>query len=116
MARSRLWRENGLSIVLLASFVFTLVGQSVAGHRQYNEEQSAHGGAPIGFVDYLRGSHFMSATMENWESEFLQMFVFVLLTVGLYQKGSAESKDPYESSEVDRDPRKSTNPHAPWPV
>jgi len=32
--------------------------------------------------------------MENWESEFLQLFVYVALTAFLFQRGSAESKDP----------------------
>jgi hypothetical protein len=55
--------------------------------------------------------------MENWESEFLQMFFFIILTVFLYQKGSAESKDPNEKEEVDREPRKSRKKKlAPWPV
>jgi hypothetical protein len=55
--------------------------------------------------------------MENWESEFLQMFAYVLLTAFLYQKGSAESKNPDQPEAVDRDPRQSRNKKdAPWPV
>ena len=55
--------------------------------------------------------------MENWESEFLQMFLFVALTALLYQKGSAESKKLDEPEASDRDPRKSRNKKdAPWPV
>jgi hypothetical protein len=55
--------------------------------------------------------------MENWESEFLQMFAFIVLTACLYQKGSAESKKLDEPASVDRDPRKSRNKKdAPWPV
>lgn len=55
--------------------------------------------------------------MENWESEFLQMGLYVALTIFLYQKGSSESKDPDKQAEVDRDPRKSRNKKdAPWPV
>ena len=64
-----------------------------------------------------RAPHFAEATMENWESEFLQMGVFVLFTVFLYQRGSAESKDPDKREEVDRDPRKVRDKkNAPWPV
>jgi hypothetical protein len=55
--------------------------------------------------------------MENWESEFLQMFAYVLLTAFLFQKGSAESKDPQKQEAVDRDPRPSCDDKtAPWPV
>jgi hypothetical protein len=55
--------------------------------------------------------------MENWESEFLQMFAYVLLTAFLFQKGSAESKNPDQPEAVDRDPRQSREKKdAPWPV
>ena len=55
--------------------------------------------------------------MENWESEFLQMAMFVVLTACLRQKGSPESKKLDEEESVDRDPRRSKNKKdAPWPV
>ena len=109
--------NNGLSLVLFGLFFFTfLVGQSIAGSLEYNQENLEHGQPAITYVEYLGTSHFLEATMENWESEFLQMFFFVVLTVFLYQKGSAESKKPGEKEEVDRDPRKSRNKNAPWPV
>ena len=113
----RLLHENGLSITLFAFFLIMLVGQSLVGHQRYNEEQREHSQPESSYVEYLSGSHFLEATMENWESEFLQMFFYVVLTVFLYQKGSAESKDPEESEEVDRDPAKSNSKrNAPWPV
>ena len=113
----KILRENGLSIVLGLSFLLLLVGQAVAGMYAYNEEQLEHGQPAVVFSDYLTSSHFLEATMENWESEFLQMFVFVALTAFLFQKGSAESKKPDEEEPVDRDPRKSRNKKdAPWPV
>jgi hypothetical protein len=72
---------------------------------------------PVSYTQYLRSSHFLEATMENWESEFLQMFLHVVLTAFLYQKGSAESKKLDEPEAVDRDPRQSRHkPQAPWPV
>jgi hypothetical protein len=114
----RFLRDNGLSLVLFVLFFFAfLVGQSFTGHRQYNNEQQEHGQPTVGYAEYLGTGHFLEATMENWESEFLQMFFFVILTVFLYQKGSAESKDPHKKEEVDRDPRKSRHKKdAPWPV
>ena len=94
-----------------------IAGQSVAGLRSYNEEQREHGEAEVSYGTYLTSSHFGEATFENWESEFLQMGAYVLLTVWLYQRGSAESKDPDGSDPVDEDPRRHRDdPDAPWPV
>ena len=114
----RLLRENGLAIVWLGLFFVTLIfGQSAVGHREYNSDQKEHGRPEVTYAEYVTSSHFLEATMENWESEFLQMFLFVVLTVFLYQKGSAESKKLDEEEEVDRDPRRSKNKNdAPWPV
>ncbi|HVF50439.1 MAG TPA: DUF6766 family protein [Pyrinomonadaceae bacterium] len=114
----RFLRDNGLSLVLFVLFFFTLIlGQSLTGHREYNNEQTEHGQPTVTYTEYLATSHFLEATMENWESEFLQMFMFIILTIFLYQKGSAESKDPDEESEVDRDPQNSRDKKdAPWPV
>ena len=114
----KILRDNGLSIVLGVFFFLFLVGQAASGLYAYNEEQLEHGQPTIDFVNYLGTSHFLEATMENWESEFLQMFAFVVLTACLFQKGSAESKDPEkEESDVDRDPRESrSKKDAPWPV
>jgi hypothetical protein len=114
----RFLRENGLSLVLFGLFFFSFIlGQSLTGHREYNNDQQEHGQPTLSYLAYLGSSHFLEATMENWESEFLQMFAFVVLTAFLYQKGSAESKKLDEEEPVDRDPRQSqTKPDAPWPV
>jgi hypothetical protein len=103
--------------VLLALFAGSLIGQSVAGHREYNNEQQSHGEPQVTYLQYLGNPHFGEAVAENWESEFLQMFAYVLLTVFLFQKGSAESKKPDEPESVDRDPRRSRDKsEAPGPV
>jgi len=114
----RFLRNNGLSLVVFGLFFSTfLFGQSLVGHRHYNNEQREHGQSTVTYLEYLGGNHFLEATMENWESEFLQMFFFIVLTVFLYQKGSAESKDPDKKEEVDRGPGKSrSKKDAPWPV
>lgn len=112
----RLIRENGLSIVLLSLFLLFWAGQSVVGHREHNSEQRDHGQPEIPYGGYLRSSHFWEATAENWESEFFQMYFYVILTAMLYQKGSSESKKPDEPQPVDRDPRRSKRRNAPWPV
>lgn len=91
----RFWRNNGLSVVLLGCFLFTLMAaQFHTGRLEYNEDRKERNLPPVGYRDYGASPHFMEATMENWESEFFQMFVYVVLTVFLYQKGSAESNDP----------------------
>ena len=114
----RLLRENGLSIVWLGLFFVTLIfGQSFVGHREYNSDQKEHGRPEVTYAEYVTSAHFVEATMENWESEFLQMFLFIVLTACLYQKGSAESKKLDEEEAVDRDPRLSKHKKdAPWPV
>jgi hypothetical protein len=114
----RILRENGLSIVWLGLFFLSFIfGQTIFGHREYNNDQRDHGRAEVSYIEYLRTPHFVEATMENWESEFLQMFLFISLTSFLYQKGSAESKKLDEKEEVDRDHEKSRHKkNAPWPV
>src|ERR671916_2075471 len=101
----RFMRDNGLSITLFALFAVCLVGQAVSGWRAQIEELRSHSQPLIGSLDYLTTGHFLSATFENWESEFLQMAVYVLLTVFLFQKGSAESKKPDETDPDDESPQ-----------
>jgi hypothetical protein len=113
----RLWHEHGLSIVLVALFVATMAGQTVTGWFAYNAEQDEHGEPTATFAAYLGTGHFGEATFENWESEFLQMAFYVLLTAFLYQRGSSESKLPDVMELVDLDPRDSPlKENAPWPV
>lgn len=113
----RFWHDHGLSIVNLTLFAIFLLATSLTGHREYNNEQTEHGEEPVGYREYVVTGHFLEATMENWESEFLQMAFYVVLTTMLFQKGSAESKDPEAREPVDRDPRRARNrANAPWPV
>jgi hypothetical protein len=112
----RFFRDNGLSIVSFVLFVVFLVGMSLTGLRELNHEREDHGEPPASYGEYLTSGEFLEITMENWESEFLQMALYVILTAFLFQRGSAESKDPDKSEPVDRDPRTSKDPNAPWPV
>jgi len=106
--------RNGLSVTFISLFVFTLLAQAITGWKEHNSELSDQGASPISFNNYLHTGHFISATFENFESEFLQMVLYVLLTVKLRQIGSAESKKLDEEEAVDREPVASKN--APWPV
>jgi hypothetical protein len=112
----RFLKNNGLSIVLSLMFLLTLGGQAVAGYLDTNAENREHHRAPSTFGQYLHSPQMLEATMENWESEFFQMSIYVMLTVVLFQKGSAESKDPEaggEEADREPDPRREG---APWPV
>jgi hypothetical protein len=111
----RFLRNNGLSLALTFLFLITLFGQAVAGWRTDNEDRRNHQEAPQSFGTYLKSPEMLEATAENWESEFFQMAVYVLITVVLFQKGSVESKDPDKKSEVDREPDPKRD-GAPWPV
>lgn len=105
---------NSLTIAFVAMLVICLAAQAFTGHKQYNDELEKMGMQEVSFAAYLVSPHFMEATFENWESEFLQMAMYVVLTVWLRQIGSAESKDPYKKEDVDREPK--PGPDAPWPV
>ena len=111
----KVFRNNGLSIVFFLLFLISILGQAVTGLKQHNEEMLEEGGQQLHMGQYLRSGHFLQATFENWESEFLQMALFVILTMFLYQKGSSESKDPDKKEEVDREPNPKRR-DAPWPV
>ena len=115
----KIWRENSLSIVTLGLFLLFWVGMSFVGYLDYSSDQEEHSAAMISYGEYLTTGAFWEATAENWESEFLQMGLFVLLTVALRQKGSPESKPLEGEDEVDADPRKKRERlrhDAPWPV
>lgn len=114
----RFVRNNSLGLVVCGAFLLIwLVGQTTAGLHVYNAERRADGQSEIGVAHYLTTSHFGEATFENWESEFLQMGMYVVLTVKLRQRGSAESKPfdgPIEQDEDPADHRHDAD--APWPV
>ena len=106
--------NNGLSISFLILAVITIMAQTLTGLSQYNEFLVEHQQYKVSILRYLRSGHFIEATFENWESEFLQMDLFVWFTVFLRQKGSSESKALQGKEKVDREPQK--HPNAPWAV
>lgn len=117
LATLAMWRNNGLSIVMFLLFLLCLIGHSIAGWKTYNEEERQHGGEEVTYSQFLRTNEFGETVFENWESEFLQMGFYVILTVFLFQKGSSESKKHDGTDEVDEDPEQHRNdPNAPGPV
>jgi hypothetical protein len=90
----RVFRDNGLTIVLLGLFAVSITGQWVAGWNVEMEDARRHGQVVLSLGQYTTSPQFLSSVFENWESEFLQMAAYVVLTAVLVQRGSAESKDP----------------------
>jgi hypothetical protein len=113
----RFLRVRGLLTANLVLFLLFLAGLVFTGHAQENAELADHGQPPQGLLRYVGSSSFGEAVFENWESEFLQMGMYVLLTAYLVQKGSAESRPPKGSAAQDEDPRAHRDDRdAPWPV
>jgi hypothetical protein len=92
MELRRFLRDNGLALTFGVLFLLALVGQAFAGNADFNNRQIATGGAPIGLWEYVLSSDYAVNVAENWQSEYLQFLLFVMLTVWLVQRGSPESK------------------------
>jgi len=102
----RFAKENGLSLVFLLFFVLAVAGQAFSGWHDFNDEALAHHETTISLGRYLTSSAFGNALLENWQSEYLQFTLYILLTVWFLQKGSPESKQLDEAgSESDEDQR-----------
>jgi hypothetical protein len=112
--RHSFFYRNGLSLIFLFLFCITLFAQALTGWKEHNHELEQANGNGISLQTYLKSGHFISATFENFESEFLQMALYVMLTISFRQLGSAESKSLDKKEEVDREPFPGKD--APWPV
>jgi hypothetical protein len=89
-------RANALTLAFGAVFLATLVGQALSGVADFNAQQIADGLEPVSLLDYVTSSSFGVDVMENWQSEYLQFFLYIFATVWLVQRGSSESKKPGE--------------------
>lgn len=120
--RQRSWfsqflRGNGLSIAAFALFALSIAGHIWSGLLVENEQARVHGEPESSLSEYLCSGTFIESVFENWESEFLQMAMFVFATAFLYQRGSSESKPLDTESPSDADPANSRHDaRAPWPV
>jgi hypothetical protein len=92
-----IWREFSLGLSLMVLFFVTWLGQGIAEWQTYTAEHHAHGES-VKFGGFL--TEFGQSTLENWQSEFLQLFAFVVLAALYVHKGSAESKDSDEKVEA----------------
>jgi hypothetical protein len=110
-------KEHGLLLANIGLFVVFFGGMVFSGAADYSEDQVAHGEAAVSVLGYLGTGAFLEATFENWESEFLQMGMYVILTVFLFQKGSSESKPMGKDAPQDQDPQDAPlTANTPWPV
>jgi hypothetical protein len=88
----RFLRENSLGLVFGLLFLIVLIAQAFAGHADFNQQQLTEGLPPVSFWRYVTSASFGVDVLENWQSEYLQFFLYIFLTVWLLQKGSPESK------------------------
>jgi membrane protein implicated in regulation of membrane protease activity len=107
----RFVRDNGLTLFFLVILLVALGGQAVSGVLVFNERQLTSGGAEVSLAHYLTSSQFAVDVAENWQSEFLQFFLYIIVTVWLVQRGSPESKRPQETG-VESDDRQKVGAHA----
>jgi hypothetical protein len=89
----RFLRENALGLVFGVLFLIVLVGEAFAGHADFNQQQLTEGLPPVSLGRYVTSASFGADVAENWQSEYLQFFLYIFLTVWLLQKGSPESKE-----------------------
>jgi hypothetical protein len=99
-------RDNGLGLVFGIGFLLALAGQAIAGQADFNNQLASEGLTQVGFGEYLMSSDFAVDVSENWQSEYLQFFLYITATVWLLQRGSPESKEMHKAgAESDRDQR-----------
>jgi len=97
-------KDHGLSLAFGALLMGALVGQAFTGQAHFNEQAAAAELPTLSWWQYVTSSQFTVDVAENWQSEYLQFLLFILLTVWLVQKGSPESKKPEEAGrESDKD-------------
>jgi hypothetical protein len=88
----RFLRENSLGLLFGIMFLVVLVGEAIAGHAEFDQQQLTDGLPTVSLARYLTSASFGADVAENWQSEYLQFFLYIFLTVWLLQKGSPESK------------------------
>ncbi|MFE9045920.1 DUF6766 family protein [Streptomyces sp. NPDC007818] len=104
--RRGFWRENSLTLTFGIAFLVVLALQAIAGHAEFNEQMTVDGLQPLTFGEYVTSSDFAVDVTENWQSEFLQFFLYVFGTVYLVQRGSPESKKVHQAgTESEREQR-----------
>lgn len=86
----KLFKNYSLSITLATFFLVAWILQGIFGWQEFVGEQEEHNQTPT-IESYT--PNFLRATFENWQSEFLQLFTFVVLATYLIHKDSPQSRD-----------------------
>lgn len=107
----RIITNSGLSIFFGVVFLLAVVGQAISGQALISEQNVAHGLPPVSLFDYVTSSDYVVDVAENWQSEFLQFFLYIWATVWFVQKGSPESKQPGEEG-IESDEQQHVAEHA----
>jgi hypothetical protein len=102
---------NSLSLAFGALFLASLVGQAFAGVADLNDQRLSEGLDPVSLGRFVTSSSFAVDVMENWQSEYLQFFLYVFATVWLVQLGSAESKEAHKTG-MESDQEQQVGEHA----
>jgi hypothetical protein len=110
-------RDQGLAIAMFGIFALALIGLVFSGWANFNRDRALQDELEVGLTQYVGSPEFGEALFENWESEFLQMGAYILLTAVLFSRGSAESRDPDHRDPQDADPRAAAKRrNVSWPV
>jgi hypothetical protein len=104
-------QQQGLSLAFMALLLAALVGQAFTGQADYNDQARSSGLSQMDLLQYVTSSNFAVDLAENWQSEYLQFLLFILLTVWLVQKGSPESK-PLDKVGRETDEEQKVGAHA----
>ena len=99
-------RDSSLSWFFGLLFALTLVGQALTGRAEYNSSVAVHGLPQLDLAAYVTSSQFAVDVAENWQSEYLQFLLYIVLTVWLVQRGSPESKPPEDRGREDDEKQK----------
>jgi membrane protein implicated in regulation of membrane protease activity len=111
MRQTSFLRENALSIGFRLLYLVSLAAEALVGHAHFNADQAAHSESAVSLGHYVTSSAFAADVTENWQSEYLQFLLFVVVTVWLIQRGSPESKPPGKEG-VDSDEEQLVGPYA----
>ena len=111
MSARRALRQSSLSWFFGVILLLTLVGQALTGVAEYNSQVVIDDLPQMGIGEYVTSSQFAVDVAENWQSEYLQFLLYIVLTVWLVQRGSPESK-PVEDAGGEDDEKQKLGRHA----
>jgi hypothetical protein len=104
-------RESSLSWFFGLILLLTLIGQAYTGLAEYNSSVTMNDLPILSIGEYVTSSQFAVDVAENWQSEYLQFLLYIVLTVWLVQRGSPESKQVDETGGED-DKKQQVGRHA----